>query len=472
MMAGGWGMGNQLLQARADAGAPGLVTGAIPLYEPGPDGGIYRLGQLEQMQQARYMMQQQQQYQMGTGQWASWGGFQMGLLGQIEQQKRHLANFQQIRGLRSDLFEQNIAGQQMGIAHAMERAQLQYRHGMQNIAMQEKFWQANTSFQRQQFGMQWDQMLQAREWGREDLAFSRQWAGLQHEWQMEDLDRNIRFATGRQKEQLIRQRQRAEETFSIQEGRRGTQEERQEEVWKKEEEMFALRRNHFEEIKALETEQFALRKQQLTESFNMQMRHLQEQQDQAGAVVEIQREIRKIQDQQNEEDMKYRLAEMEQKAEYYKKVVFPNQEKEMELQEKVAAAQAKYFQLQIDDMSKGGRLWTAWEDILDFIEFWLHKLGVTGTGQGGGGTPADPAQPADPNQPPSDITPDFHGFTIEDALTGRIQRHSTSVSIGNLTIQVPPGNYDEQTLARAIKQEFETAINDLANSQRLRGDSW
>jgi len=505
MMAGGWGGGEAMLGMRQALGLPGLVEGAQPLYEQGAGGGIYPIGQRQQMQMARQQMQQSQAYQMGTGEWATQGGFQMGMLGDIQQQQMHLATFQQTRGLQSQLFEANAGQQKSNLAYAMASATMQYQQSMESLGLQQSMWSAQTGFQRQEFGFQYQQQQQQRQWGREDFAFNKQVAGLQYSWQQEDLDRGIRFATGREKEQLIRQRGRGEEMYTIQEGQRGKQEGRQEEVWKWEEERFARQRQQFEEIKGLEAEQFSMRKRHLTESYNLQMAHLQEQMDHLGEVTDIQRKINELQNDQQENDMKYRLAEAERQAIYYEKVVFPFQEKELALQQKIQEAQAKYLEQQIKDMSDGGRLWRAWDNLLEWFQRELLSIlaGSSSGGSSGSGAPdekncplcgttvaADYIGPCPGYKPDGTKCPHKFGSgglssglggggsrgstpTFEDALTGRIQREGSSISIGNISINIPPGNYGSpEDVAKAVSAEFESKMNSLAARQRQRGEPW
>jgi hypothetical protein len=447
------------------------AAGAQPLMV-GANGGIYNYGTLQLRQLQHQQMAAQQQYQLGTGEWAYSNGFRMGMYGDLERAQANLATFQKVTGLQNQLFEVQHAGQQNDIGYAMASTEMQYRHAMESLGLQQQMWQVNTQFQRREMGIQFQQFQTQREWGREDIAYASEMAGLQYGWQMEDYDRAIRFATGRQKEQLIRQRGRTEEVFTREEGHRATQADRQEESWKWQEEKFSRERKHFEEIKALENQQFAMRKRQLTETYNLQMEHLQEQAGQAEEVYNLQKQIRDVQNDKQEEDMKYQIAQKERQIEYYEKVVFPNMEKEQKIREDMEDRYAKYLQKQVDDMSKGGKLYTTWEQMIDAVEGWLADIlrMFHDEKEPPPNEPPPPDDPTDPNDPyqPTSVVP-----IIDDALTGKLRRGGVTAQVGQIVLNVPPGNYGSpEELARALKNELENTINDLAYRQGQRGRVW
>ena len=504
--------------------------------------------------------------------------------------REDMATAGQIAGLRMQAFEANVASQRSGLDFARRSASMQYRQALESLGLQERMWGAQTAFQRQQMGWQWEGMQQQREWGREDIALQSQVAGLQYGWQMEDLDRNIRFATGRQKEQLIRQRGRAEEMFSIQEGQRATQSERQEEVWKQEEEQFAARKAHFEEIKELEQENFDMRKRHLAESYALQMEQLQSQEDHLAKSAGIQREIMQLQEaqrlRQNErqetlwaqeeeqfaakvahfeeinaleqtqfdnqrqdlidnyqfqldklieqeehlttmkdledeirtiqndrtlKQQEHNIAQLEWNESFYTETVFPHQEEMQRLQDQTQDAEAEYQKMIIDAMSKGGTVWTAYEQLFDAIESWAHMIkGIMGQGGGGGGAGGGDAgvggywvckairaetgntcnstnmperttcqtcgapKGHSGQWPPGGIQVDSVVPTYADILTGQaapVSGNSSSVVVNGVTITVS-GAGDPQAVAQAVADQFEAKLNDIAARQRQRGSVW
>lgn len=100
-------------------------------------------------------------------------------------------------------------------------------------------------FQARQMGRGREQALTQLDWAEEDLAFNRNKSQLQFGWQMEDMDEQIRFARGRQRRLLMRQRDRAVISQSMQEGRFDVEEGRLDKRREWEDEQFKLQEEHF-----------------------------------------------------------------------------------------------------------------------------------------------------------------------------------------------------------------------------------
>ena len=86
---------------------------------------------------------------------------------------------------------------------------------------------------------------------REDIAFQGQQAAMQFGWQMEDIEENLRFASGRQRRQILKQQERAAIMFGMGAGRRETLGGRIDlnEQWSEED--MERQRRHYEERFAL-----------------------------------------------------------------------------------------------------------------------------------------------------------------------------------------------------------------------------
>lgn len=540
MAAGGWGGGEQLSQFRDQMGM-GLMEGAQSLYEQGPSGGIYGIGQLGQRSLSWSNLLNQQAYTMGTGRWAtqSYGGqtFQMGLLGNINMAEMRLANFQEISGmqeaamdrandarmlsLRQALESANLSFRQgkerlnLGYEQGQERAETGYRQATESMALSRQMWGVNVGFQREQMATQWNQMMQQRSWGREDMALERQLAGREFEWGMEDANRAIRFATGRQKQELIRQKERAEERFVTSEQQRDTKGERQEQVWANEEAQFAAREEHFETIKTLETEQFELQAAHLeenytmqtehmdenfeqnmrhmTESHEMQVRHIREQMAISQEIAALQKAIWEKNREMQETEMKYRIAQMLNQKEYYEQVVFPNQRTQQSLQDQVQDAYAKYLRQQVHDMGKGGSLWDAWDGLTDDIKAKVKEIQKLVNGivipeapsnQGvpdgdravGGGVYANSTYLVG-EQGPELFVPSSNGRIVPNFLSMAavsLGNQGGGMSIGSMSISISidGGSQDPRQIADAVWSKLETEINNLADAQQVRGSLW
>jgi len=85
---------------------------------------------------------------------------------------------------------------------------------------------------------------------------------LQFGWQMEDSERNIRRATGFEKQQAIRERGRAVEMFNLDSVQLDREKQREEVKFKREEERWGVQKRRFEEQNALEDKRWALEQEQ------------------------------------------------------------------------------------------------------------------------------------------------------------------------------------------------------------------
>lgn len=122
--------------------------------------------------------------------------------------------------------------------------------------------QLTLSQNQQQWSMNFSRMQQKTQsgWQMEDLEFGRDVSQVQYGFQMRDFDRNIRYATGRDKIQLMQQKQDATVLYSMQQGHTDVQEGRvtQQEKWN--EEIFNKQKTYFEENKKYANEEMALQK--------------------------------------------------------------------------------------------------------------------------------------------------------------------------------------------------------------------
>ena len=102
-------------------------------------------------------------------------------------------------------------------------------------------WQAwNLNWQQQTTQMQ-------RGWQEEDWATTRSTTQLERGWGAEDLDEAIRFSTGRQRKQLLRQQERTTVRGNLQDASMDTAEDRAGQMWEMEDERFAMQKGRIEE---------------------------------------------------------------------------------------------------------------------------------------------------------------------------------------------------------------------------------
>ena len=120
-----------------------------------------------------------------------------------------------------------------------------------------------------------------------DLDWSEGMAGMEFGWRQEDLGRGIRLSTGREKRQLIRERDRSEVRFSMQENKREEQRRRlgEDEEWAGED--FDKSKGHLDEVWKLQDEMYQNQKNQLTEqvSYQSEIYQMQDQYQQDTQVM-------------------------------------------------------------------------------------------------------------------------------------------------------------------------------------------
>jgi hypothetical protein len=186
-----------------------------------------------------------------------------------------------------------------------QQADMQRQRGQQ---MQMRgFAQADMPLQRRQFEMgqiETQQRIQFREqdiprqrgYQLADVSFQQGQTARQFGWQMEDMDENIRFATGRGRRRLLRQRGRLVESRNIATGREDEMEDRRETEWEIEDERFEIIKERTEEIINIDAEMYDRREEKIRtqwqfedENFGIRQDRMQEARDHQVAMMDMQK---------------------------------------------------------------------------------------------------------------------------------------------------------------------------------------
>jgi hypothetical protein len=251
-------------------------------------GGLYGLNVLQQQlgfdNQAFGLNQQRQSF--GLGEALRTGEGLGALLGpQFEGMgQRHF--YEQERSLTNRSVDLNVQRQD-------QYRDLNYRQFMENWSANGERMQTQYQWQSGDMERQRSTSLMQRGWQREEWSFNEGTRDMQQGWQMEDFQENIRFATGRDRRLLMRQRDRS----AIMYGRQVATDERgqsqQETLWSKEDERYEEEKRRLEQ-----------RKEWDEESQERQRRHYEERmgldEDFFQLQLTIDEERRKLQDQQFE----------------------------------------------------------------------------------------------------------------------------------------------------------------------------
>jgi hypothetical protein len=188
--------------------------------------------------------------------------------GQMEYQKMGMAlQMQDIVANQSQVMSR-LGWQTQDLVRGRQRQLVQAGYQRQDFEFQERGMALNRQSQSFDFAFQAREMGIGQQQYREDYAYNKRMRQMQFGWQMEDADTNIRRATGFERRQLIKNREREVITFNAQTEQSEKENKRQEEAFKRQEEKFNKEVEHYKQAIALEDEQFRASK----ERFNQQQK--------------------------------------------------------------------------------------------------------------------------------------------------------------------------------------------------------
>jgi hypothetical protein len=186
-----------------------------------------------------------------------------------------------------------FAQQWADVGRAESRTSVQNQWQEQSMALTEgraatqySWQQQDMAIQQQQFALGRQQTLMQRGWAAEDLDIQRGTSQMQFGWQMEDYEESIRFATGRQRKQLLRQRERAVTMQNVGEEQLDTQEERATKLNELEDERYTLQSESLEN----QMERLVEQREWQEEDFDLQRERFEQQKDWQEEDFETQKE--------------------------------------------------------------------------------------------------------------------------------------------------------------------------------------
>jgi hypothetical protein len=129
-------------------------------------------------------------------------------------------------------------------------------------------------YQRWQMGFERQGALQQREWTQQDWAYNEQMRSQQFGWQMEDVDLAIRQSSGRERQQLVKQKGRIATTYGEETEHIDDVKKRQEALWAREDERYNKTKAYSEHLMALDKQSFDLNQKQRETYYKMDRDHL------------------------------------------------------------------------------------------------------------------------------------------------------------------------------------------------------
>lgn len=265
------------------------------------------------------------------------GGSQIGLV-------------QQEAAIRRQMWSENLNYQQQQIEFARQSLQL----AIEQYEVQREQRIEERDAQR-------TMQLQQREWKQEDFTIQGQRMGITQGWAMEDIERNIRFSMGRERIQLMRQRDRMMMQQGWEQEDFGRSQSRQGVVWQYEDDRYN---------RAVENEQKLYELQQ--RSFGLQAAQLAAQESHLAAQAGMQRELHKIEDKRLETQYQDIQAQMKE-------------EKRLEeLRQTKNAADLNLMALQLEHAEMMEKNLLDWLAITQQTWSWLQMIMSIVSGAGGG----------------------------------------------------------------------------------------
>ena len=172
-----------------------------------------------------------------------------------------------------------------------ERMDLSNQFGIRRENTQERQMETSHSYNNWQASYNYSANLRGREWTQEDWGLQDNQRNLNYSWNMEDIQENLRFATGRQRRQLLKQRDRAAVSYNLEEEGVDNQRERQTQLWQDEDERFEKLREYTKEMQSIETENFNLQKEQRQRFYQIESEELKRREAEYKRDWQIQSEI-------------------------------------------------------------------------------------------------------------------------------------------------------------------------------------
>lgn len=143
-----------------------------------------------------------------------------------------------------------------------------------------------------------EQQLVRIGWQREDLAFSRNQLDVNFGWQQEDFDRNIRYARGRERRDLMREQERSTIRYAMSAGQMDRQEGRLDQEAKWAEERYEREKEYFEQNKQFAQEALQLQQKHFEQGRELDAERLQMAEQDHQKQLQWMTESRQLEDQQ------------------------------------------------------------------------------------------------------------------------------------------------------------------------------
>ena len=272
-------------------GAMGLSFGSAEAQDALTSGGLegyekFYANQRWDMQQRQFGMQQSQIGSNESNMYATWA-------------------------IQDQITATQFSGQMDQYAYSFERMDTQQQFSRENQAAQKERWQSNTDFNRWQQDFSQGTATMQRGFTRENWDFQSQSQAMNFGWSMEDFDEAICRASGYERAQLIKQRDRSTLSYNMNTSNTERTRDNQEDLWKREDERFEKTKEHTEEMTQLDEVDFERHKSQSEQLYQMERENTVRRQEETVKLHELQLQLQAEQRAHQEEQLAFSKQSLE-----------------------------------------------------------------------------------------------------------------------------------------------------------------
>jgi hypothetical protein len=206
-------------------------------------------------------------------------------------------------GLQDTQIAQNYGFQQADFDYSQKSMDVSLKYALMGEANQQQRMNTSQTYNLWQMDFSHMQAVQQRGWTQADYQYQDTQRSENFEWQMTDLNEDIRFAGGRQRRQLIRQRDRAALQHGQEEEQIDTTRDRQAQLWAQEDERYAKQRAYTLELNALDKSSFETSRQQRIEMYALENDNLARKRKEFDESQALEKQIRDNDRQKQTDDL-------------------------------------------------------------------------------------------------------------------------------------------------------------------------
>lgn len=211
---------------------------------------------------------------------------------------------QQEAAIRRQMWQENLNYQRQSFAFAQQQLQIQ----REQLALSRQQYDVQREYQLGERDAGRGMQLLQRQWTQEDWAIQGERVGITNQWAQEDVARAIRYSTGRERIQLMRQRDRMTLQQGWEQEDRSRNQDRQRQQWRYEDDRYSKAVEYEQKLHAIQMQRFALQERAL----DLQGSQLAAQMAHAEKMAAFEAELQKIEDERfktNYENMQKQIEE-------------------------------------------------------------------------------------------------------------------------------------------------------------------